>query len=122
MNLRLKCNREHPCQNCTARDEQTACVFQGPKAHVASRNANGGDSVRHRINHLEQLVTKLIAERQHGSSSNIQVQVHTPESPRLETDQSSLSSDHSNTGKTFVDGGHSAYFDRDDWYVVLQEV
>ncbi|RYP78350.1 hypothetical protein DL771_000535 [Monosporascus sp. 5C6A] len=124
----LKCNREKPCQNCTARDEHASCEFRGSKngaAAVARRDANG-DAMGHRIDHLEDLVKRLIAERQQVPSPSTHL-VYTPGSPQLEAGHaiSALAADAqdvSGTGKTVMDGIHSVYLGGNDWQVVLQEI
>ncbi|KAK3309480.1 fungal-specific transcription factor domain-containing protein [Chaetomium strumarium] len=118
---KLKCNREEPCQNCTARHEQALCKFRGQKngANGARQAAAAANGLRHRINHLEDLVKRLIEERQHvlppGSMT-----VHTPETPERST--ASTSSAGAGTGKTVIDGVHSVYLGGDDWQIVLEEI
>ncbi|OJJ45233.1 hypothetical protein ASPZODRAFT_69864 [Penicilliopsis zonata CBS 506.65] len=107
---KLKCNREKPCQNCTARNEQTNCRFKGQASKSALAGHTNGD-LRARIEHLEGLVRRL-AEQQPQNS------ITTPESQDdNEEDQSSPSA-----GMTVVDGLHSVYRAGDDWDDVLHEV
>jgi hypothetical protein len=84
---------------------------------VAHREANG-DGIRQRIDHLENLVKKLITERQQVAppSNNL---VYTPESsePRPSDAQDVVGA-----GTTVMDGIHSVYVGGDDWHAVLQEV
>ncbi|RYP01982.1 hypothetical protein DL765_010799 [Monosporascus sp. GIB2] len=118
----------HPIHNCTARDEQASCQFRGSKngaAAVARRDASG-DAMGHRIDHLENLVKRLIAKQQQVPSPSTNI-VYPPESPQLETGHatSALAADAqdvSGTGKTVMDGIHSVYLGGNDWHVVLQEI
>ncbi|KAK4241856.1 hypothetical protein C8A03DRAFT_11962 [Achaetomium macrosporum] len=103
---KLKCNREEPCQNCTARNEQALCKFRGQKngasgVRQAGTSANG---LRHRINRLEDLVKRLIEEREHVVSPGSKI-VNTPETPEHST-TSTLSAE-AGAGKTVIDGVHS---------------
>ncbi|KAK9451148.1 uncharacterized protein V1518DRAFT_370393 [Limtongia smithiae] len=129
---KLRCNREKPCQNCTARAEQAGCKFRASKNGVVAtpvthRDTNGDTtSIHQRIDHLEDLVKRLIAEgpRDLSPSKNV---VYTPESPHTESEQalSSAPSDAPNmagAGQTVMDGIHSVYVGGDDWNAVLQQV
>jgi hypothetical protein len=135
---RLKCNREQPCQNCTARSEEESCKFRGTSKTGAATSAGhgeangGGDATRKRIDHLEDLVKKLIAERQQpslpGPNSNSRGAVLTPESlgrdaaNRPAHTPTILEPDVDGAGETVVDGTHSVYHGGDEWYTVLREV
>ncbi|KAK0624577.1 hypothetical protein B0T17DRAFT_590466 [Bombardia bombarda] len=114
---KLKCNREKPCQNCIARNDQEACRFQASHNVAASHHgrdmdANIGIATRHRISHLEDLVKSLIEERQKARKVG---NTSTPES--LDVGQSVTG-----TGKTIMEGVHSVYLGGDDWNTVLQEI
>lgn len=95
-----------------------------------------GDAMRQRIDHLEDLVRRLIAERVPAPSppqshSSAGLDVYTPQkSPRSEVKPNEAQVPHDvsgdmavgSTGKTVIDGVHSVYLGSDDWSVVLQEV
>ncbi|KAK3386673.1 hypothetical protein B0H63DRAFT_392230 [Podospora didyma] len=129
---KLKCNRQKPCQNCTTRDQQSSCEFRGPKnglplSPAAHRDA-GNDAMLQRIDHLEGLVKKLMAEHQTSSSPRNSL-VRTPESiAKLDDTRPSppdLGSDAEHVAgaaKTVIDGVQSVYQSGDDWYAVLQEI
>ncbi len=73
--------------------------------------------MRQRMDHLEDMVTTLIAERQQipltlPSSDGV---CNTPESLGLEPGPA-------RSGKTVMDGVHSVHLGDDDWRVVLEEV
>ncbi|KAK3291096.1 uncharacterized protein B0H64DRAFT_446343 [Chaetomium fimeti] len=73
--------------------------------------------MRQRIDHLEDLVKKLIQERQPVSTpTKITVPTAERPSPEPEPDLSS------GTGKTVMDGMHSVYVSGSDWHVVLEEI
>ncbi|KAJ8119753.1 hypothetical protein ONZ43_g3369 [Nemania bipapillata] len=128
---KLKCNREKPCQNCAARGEHAACKFRGPVNNAAPAATMNGDATRQRLDHLEELVKKLIAERPQNllPQSNYETGICTPDTSRTSQAGSSAALDdighdspHDVTGKTVMDGVHSVYIDGDDWSVVLQEI
>ena len=109
---RLKCNREKPCQNCTARAEQASCKFRGHKSAADLKSETGqknGDAIRQRIDHLEHLVSRLIAERQDAQSPSGSNVMDIPETLTP-------------SGKTVMDGVHSVHVGAHDWHLVLEEV
>jgi len=115
---RLKCNRELPCQNCTARNGQAACRFRKhetaiePATHKGTNGA--GDAMRERIEHLEDMVAALIAAREQGHLS-WKHPLATPESPKSEAEPSQ-------SGTAQANGDHTLHFAADDWGSVLDEV
>jgi hypothetical protein len=124
---RLKCNREKPCQNCTARDERITCKYKGSKNGMTpiAHQDEHGDPMQQRIDHLEGLVKRLIAQRQEIPPNNV---VCSQDSPKPGTGFviTAVASDASavacSAGTTVIDGVHSVYKGADDWYDVLQEV
>lgn len=75
--------------------------------------------MRKRIDHLEGLVKKLIAQRQNTSSPSNDAADTIPEA---EAGPASRSQEISGASKTIIDGVRSMYLNGDDWQVVLQEV
>lgn len=73
--------------------------------------------MRRRIDHLEDLVKKLIQERQVVPTPT-EIAVATPESHSPQTDPDMSGG----AGKTVMDGMHSVYVSGSDWHVVLEEV
>lgn len=137
--VRLKCNREQPCQNCKTRNEEATCKFRGASKNGAvpgvvhgEANGDGGVATRKRIDHLEDLVKKLIAARQQASSvktnSNDEITLHTPRSfdrgaqSRSSPTAGTQEPDLAGAGETVMDGMHSVYHGGDEWYTVLREV
>lgn len=77
--------------------------------------------MRKRIDHLEGLVKKLIAQRQHTSSPRNDT-ADTITVPEAEAGPASHAQEVSGASKTLIDGVRSMYLNGDDWQVVLQEV
>ncbi|KAK0712051.1 hypothetical protein B0H67DRAFT_493035 [Lasiosphaeris hirsuta] len=116
---KLKCNREKPCQNCTARGEQSACSFRGAKNGAESGpsgDVNDGRATQQRLDRLEHLVKKLLAERQQPPLSPAGKEA-LPIPATTESDTGVAGA-----GKTVLDGVHSVYSSEDDWRAVLQEI
>ncbi|RAL16191.1 Zn(II)2Cys6 transcription factor [Aspergillus homomorphus CBS 101889] len=118
---KLKCNREYPCQNCTARDEQTSCHFKGPKNGPPSnvRRESHGDTMRQRIDNLEGLVKRLIARNSQSPPKPVAL---TPDCLNCGELVASETQDVALAGKTVMNGTQSIYQAGDDWYDVLQEI
>ncbi|KAL3482101.1 hypothetical protein BJX99DRAFT_82171 [Aspergillus californicus] len=115
---KLKCNRDKPCQNCSVRGEQTACVYKGSVNGSAPQHSQHrtGDPMRQRIDRLEDMVKKLITQSK-----------DTPSTPPRETynsvDESVISPDLlRQVGTTVIEAGHSVYKATDDWHDVLKEI
>ncbi|KAI9148201.1 Efflux pump mlcE [Paramyrothecium foliicola] len=125
---KLKCNREQPCQNCITRGQENDCNFSGVKAAPSSRRGTANVSapaMRGRIDKLEQLVKKLIAERQNEQNlvqTSVSYQVHTPDSTQPEAESQTDPRNEANAGRVVIDGVHSVFSGGDDWYAVLQEI
>ncbi|PSR79898.1 hypothetical protein BD289DRAFT_374918 [Coniella lustricola] len=132
---KLKCNREWPCQNCTARDEQAACKFRGPTVGRADRPSDGNtvatvpvsrvDAIMHhnnflrqRIEHLEEVLRRLVAELTPQTSPKPDPVLAKPQV----SDDTSGAGAAGATGKTVMEGIHSVYVGGDDWSLVLQEI
>jgi hypothetical protein len=126
---RLKCNREKPCQNCTARDEKTTCIYRDvrdgtrPTAHQHEH----GDPMQRRIEHLEGLIKRLIGEHQESSPSSVVSSQGSTEPARAAgfgTTAGPLNASDvvCSAGTTVIDGVHSVYKGTNDWHDVLQEV
>ncbi|KAK9482003.1 hypothetical protein V1527DRAFT_55070 [Lipomyces starkeyi] len=124
---KLKCNREKRCQNCTARDERTTCKYKGSKdetTRIAHQDEHG-DPMQQRIDHLEGLVKRLIAQRQEIPQHNVACSQDSAK-PGTGFVRTAVASDASDVpfsaGTTVIDGLHSVYKGADDWYDVLQEI
>ena len=62
--LRLKCDRQRPCQNCIARETPSSCWYakQGANEGRTAVRSTDSDDVRGRINRLESLVISLMPD------------------------------------------------------------
>lgn len=88
-----------------------------PSAH----RSNNGDEMRKRIDHLEGLVKKLIAQRENTSPPS-NTTADTTGNPEAEPGPASHAQEAASTGKMLIDGVRSMYLNGDDWQAVLQEV
>jgi hypothetical protein len=61
---RLKCNRGHPCDNCTKRGDTGSCTYATPgnrkKSSASAGSATSPDDMQNRIDRLEGLVLSLM--------------------------------------------------------------
>ncbi|KAI9730023.1 MAG: hypothetical protein M1818_008292 [Claussenomyces sp. TS43310] len=84
-----------------------------------------GDLMQQRIDHLEGLVKRLIAQRQEIPPKRAVCSQDSPET-RTGCEMTGVASDASDVecsaGTTVIDGVHSVYKGADDWYDVLQEI
>lgn len=126
---RLRCNREEPCQNCVARNESSDCRYKSSRHAAAQRQALPDDDkhqMQQRINRLEALVKRLVAPLQDIPNVDVVFTENnfTPETSSVLSPRASDRSDERGlvTPMTDIDGHHSVYKGRDDWFEVLQEV
>ncbi|OIW30746.1 hypothetical protein CONLIGDRAFT_653517 [Coniochaeta ligniaria NRRL 30616] len=111
------------CDPCRSRK------WNGVVPTAAAGPTNGeGDATLKRIDHLEDLVKKLIAERQASSpkpNTNSDGVVHTPESlarnALLRSPPRVSSPEPDEAGETVMDGVNSVYHGGDEWFTVLRE-
>ncbi|KAL5116251.1 hypothetical protein ACEQ8H_005809 [Pleosporales sp. CAS-2024a] len=61
---KLKCNRGHPCDNCTKRGDTPSCTYAAPgnrkKSSASAGSATSPDDMQNRIDRLEGLVLSLM--------------------------------------------------------------
>ncbi|TAQ84990.1 hypothetical protein B7494_g6700 [Chlorociboria aeruginascens] len=118
---KLKCNRVQPCQNCIARDEQATCEYKGSKSGTTlmARRGENGDPMQQRIDHLENLVKRLISHRSELPLSSV-VSGQVSSKPENGSIRTAMASDAPNTafsaGMTVIDGVYSVYKGADDWH------
>ncbi|RDW67411.1 fungal specific transcription factor domain-containing protein [Aspergillus mulundensis] len=117
----LKCNREKPCQNCTARGEESGCRFKGSAngTPLSSRADRNGELMRRRIEHLEDTVKRLIGDSQTVPPRLPPASYHDEHysGPRGVDGQGPA-----RVGTTVIDGEHSVYEPTNNWHDVLREV
>ncbi|KAA8564446.1 hypothetical protein MFRU_013g00590 [Monilinia fructicola] len=65
---KLKCNRSHPCENCTRRGDASSCSYAAPgtRKKNQSQGTTSPDDMQNRIDRLEGLVLSLMTN---GASS-----------------------------------------------------
>ncbi|KAF7914428.1 uncharacterized protein EAF01_000834 [Botrytis porri] len=65
---KLKCNRSHPCENCTRRGDASSCSYAAPgtRKKTQSQGSTSPDDMQNRIDRLEGLVLSLMTN---GASS-----------------------------------------------------
>ncbi|KAF7945277.1 hypothetical protein EAE96_010055 [Botrytis aclada] len=65
---KLKCNRSHPCENCTRRGDASSCSYAAPgtRKKNQSQGSTSPDDMQNRIDRLEGLVLSLMTN---GASS-----------------------------------------------------
>jgi hypothetical protein len=70
---RLKCNREKPCQNCVVRGETdtSSCTYaeKVPKKNVSTTRRSETETMRKRINRLENSILSMIEPREESEGS-----------------------------------------------------
>jgi hypothetical protein len=69
---RVKCDRTHPCQNCTRRGQEESCTFLDPmtrKGVAKSSSTSEAQSMRQRVTQLEGLLRSFIEPSGDGVSS-----------------------------------------------------
>jgi hypothetical protein len=87
---KLKCNRGHPCDNCTKRGDTAACNYATPGARKKG-GANGAnstpDDMQNRIDRLEGLVLSLMTSggSQPGATAAAQAAINSSRSNSLST-------------------------------------
>lgn len=68
--VRLKCNRGHPCDNCTKRGDNASCTYATPGSRKKNSSTHSAmtspDDMQNRIDRLEGLVLSLMTN---GSQS-----------------------------------------------------
>lgn len=129
---KLKCDRHHPCDQCSKRSREASCIYLPPPKKKPRRPVNTKD----RISQLETLVSQLIShgqpsiaipEGQSTSPAAMAVQGPTPESfpgdalsPKV-----SLSEEvepRESSGQMKVSNGQTSYVGSAHWEAVLAGV
>ncbi|KAK6442281.1 hypothetical protein LTR95_001472, partial [Oleoguttula sp. CCFEE 5521] len=91
---KLKCNRGHPCDNCSKRGDMASCNYAAPKTRKASSMGSGSaeqspDDMQNRIDRLEGLVLSLMTNGQgqpmEGGATAARAAIHSSRSNSLST-------------------------------------
>ena len=85
MLLRLKCDRNLPCENCVKRNLSSSCTYVHAalreKSSSIQKSTNGQKDVQSQLQHLEELVVSLMNKsNRNGSSSTTGNLQATPQS------------------------------------------
>ncbi|KAF1813659.1 hypothetical protein P152DRAFT_287686 [Eremomyces bilateralis CBS 781.70] len=143
-NRKLKCNRAHPCDNCTKRGDLGSCTYANPgvRKKTSSSNASSGspDEMQSRIDRLEGLVLSLmtngtqsagstaahaaISESISGSSQDAQGDLENSEMVAVEQEGEENEVDqvgHS-IGMMKIDKDKAVFASESHWYAILGEI
>ncbi|KAK5694249.1 hypothetical protein LTR97_009871 [Elasticomyces elasticus] len=146
---KLKCNRGHPCDNCTKRGDTGACNYATPgsRRKGAANGANGTpDDMQNRIDRLEGLVLSLMANGQPGAAAAAQAAINSSRSNSLSTgselrldaegsdmiqeepegapegDDSEVERVSKQIGIMKMDNGRTVFASDAHWYAILGEI
>ncbi|KAF2807022.1 uncharacterized protein BDZ99DRAFT_90074 [Mytilinidion resinicola] len=142
---KLKCNRGHPCDNCTKRGDTGSCTYATPgsrkKSSSSSGSTNSPDDMQNRIDRLEGLVLSLmtngaqsqgptaaaaaIANSMNGNSMDQPYDLSAPESIKEETedeDESEVNQVTKSIGVMKVDNNKAIFASEAHWYAILGEI
>jgi hypothetical protein len=142
---RLKCNRGHPCDNCTKRGDAGSCTYATPGSRKKSASSTGSatspDDMQNRIDRLEGLVLSLMTNGAQSagpaaahaaianSMSNGSIEhpydlAHEPESIKEEEegDDSDVEQVAKSIGVMKVDNNRAVFASEAHWYAILGEV
>ena len=144
---RLKCNRGHPCDNCTKRGDAGSCTYATPGSRKKSSSSTGSnaspDDMQNRIDRLEGLVLSLMTNGAQSagpaaaqaaianSLSNGSVEhpydlsMHGAESIKEEeeeAEESEVEQVAKSIGVMKVDNNRAIFASEAHWYAILGEV
>ncbi|KAF2019902.1 hypothetical protein BU24DRAFT_129030 [Aaosphaeria arxii CBS 175.79] len=142
---KLKCNRGHPCDNCTKRGDTASCTYATPGSRKKSSSSTGTnaspDDMQNRIDRLEGLVLSLmtngsqsagpaaaqaaIADSYSNSSPDQNYDMSNgPESIKEddEGDESEVEHVTKSIGVMKVDNNRSIFASEAHWYAILGEI
>lgn len=140
--FRLKCNRGHPCDNCTRRAENTSCTYAVPsvrkKSHASTSLSTTPDEMQTRIDRLEGLVLSLITSteqpggtraankalaRAAGSDeSHAEGELECEDDCLKGQDESDVDEIAESVGIMKVDNDKPTFASEVHWYAILSEV
>lgn len=143
---RLKCNRSHPCENCTRRGDASSCSYAAPgtRKKNQSQGATSPDDMQNRIDRLEGLVLSLMTNGASsagpaaaaaainlshsdsaGSSLPLDVEQNDDDMIKEEDDEDSEVDGVANSlgiMKVDSDKGKTTYLGNSHWHLVLADV
>ncbi|KAK3724881.1 hypothetical protein LTR37_000929 [Vermiconidia calcicola] len=145
---KLKCNRAHPCDNCTKRGDTASCNYATPGNRKRSSNGPNGtpDDMQNRIDRLEGLVLSLMTSgSQQGGTAAAQAAIGASRSNSLSTgsdlrldvegsdlireegengepDDSEVEQMSKGIGIMKIDNGRAVFASDAHWYAILGEI
>ncbi|KAF2681933.1 hypothetical protein K458DRAFT_75525 [Lentithecium fluviatile CBS 122367] len=140
---KLKCNRGHPCDNCTKRGDAPSCTYASPGNRKKSASSTGPatspDDMQNRIDRLEGLVLSLmtngaqsagpaaaqaaITNSLNGSADAPYDLSNGPESiPEEDGDESEVEHVTKSIGVMKVDNNRAIFASEAHWYAILGEL
>ncbi|KAF2146560.1 uncharacterized protein K452DRAFT_67460 [Aplosporella prunicola CBS 121167] len=147
---KLKCNRGHPCDNCTKRGDNASCTYATPgnrkKTSSTNSTASSPDDMQNRIDRLEGLVLSLMTNGAQsagpaaaaaaiasmnqnggsisGSSADVPLDVDGPAmiKEEQEHDDSDVEQVSKSMGIMKVDNNKAFFASEAHWYAILGEI
>ncbi|KAF2203549.1 hypothetical protein GQ43DRAFT_258364 [Delitschia confertaspora ATCC 74209] len=141
---RLKCNRGHPCDNCTKRGDTGSCTYASPGSRKKSASSTGSnsspDEMQNRIDRLESLVLSLMTNGPQSAgpaaaqavlgnglsngSAEHPFDLSAPESIKEEdeAEESEVEQVAKSIGIMKVDTNRAVYASEAHWYAILGEI
>lgn len=143
---RLKCNRGHPCDNCTKRGDTASCTYAMPGSRKKSSSTSSNstpDDMQNRIDRLESLVLSLMTNgAQAPGAAAAQAAITSSRSNSLgasmdqpldvdgedmikeegEGDDSDINEVANGIGVMKVDNGKAIFASDAHWYAILADV
>ncbi|PSN59660.1 hypothetical protein BS50DRAFT_640811 [Corynespora cassiicola Philippines] len=142
---KLKCNRGHPCDNCTKRGDTASCTYATPGSRKKSASSTGSnaspDDMQNRIDRLEGLVLSLMTNgaqsagpaaaqaaiansMSNGSVDHAFDLTNGPESIQEEEagEESEVEQVAKSIGVMKVDNNRAVFASEAHWYAILGEI
>ncbi|KAF1948933.1 hypothetical protein CC80DRAFT_283036 [Byssothecium circinans] len=143
---KLKCNRGHPCDNCTKRGDSPSCTYATPgnrkKSGASTSPATSPDDMQNRIDRLEGLVLSLMTNgaqsagpaaaqqalaNSMSSGSDAQHHVHMANGPDSipeedAGDESEVEHVTKSIGVMKMDNNRTVFASEAHWYAILGEI
>ncbi|KAF2258820.1 hypothetical protein CC78DRAFT_477265 [Lojkania enalia] len=142
---KLKCNRGHPCDNCTKRGDTGSCTYATPGGRKKSSSSTGSatspDDMQNRIDRLEGLVLSLMTNgaqsagpaaaqaaiansMSNGSVDHPYDMSNGPESIKEEDEgeESEVEQVAKSIGVMKVDNNRAVFASEAHWYAILGEI
>ncbi|KAF2459734.1 fungal-specific transcription factor domain-containing protein [Lineolata rhizophorae] len=144
---KLKCNRAHPCDNCTKRGDVASCTYATPSNRKRNQTSHGSssspDEMQSRIDRLEGLVLSLmtngaqsagpaaaasaVAGSVSGSSADAHLDIDDSqdmikEDPEGEEEEDEVDHVAKSLGVMKVDNNRAVFASEAHWYAILGEL